>query len=51
MTHFTSEEITPRDKVLNYIRCFARLYNPQTDNEHEARTMAAMFSYGEKATC
>lgn len=51
MTNYTPKEHCPGENVLNYIRCFARLYNPEANNEREARMMASLLSCDKKSMC
>lgn len=40
MAHSTSANASPREERLNFLRAFARLYSPVTDNVAEARQLA-----------
>lgn len=51
MNHFTHQNNSPRKECLNFLRTFARLYSPETDNEHEARRMAHDIAYGMVPEC
>lgn len=50
MPHFTPNTSSPKEKTLNFIKAFARLYVPGTTSEHDARLAAAMFVQ-QTATC
>ncbi|MFW5547198.1 MAG: hypothetical protein ACOCNT_00385 [Bacteroidales bacterium] len=50
MPHFTPNTSSPKEKTLNFIKAFARLYVPGTTSEQDARLAAAMFAQ-QTATC
>ena len=50
MPHFTPNTASPKEKTLNFIKAFARLYVPGTTSEQDARLAAATFAQ-ETATC
>lgn len=51
MPHFTPHHRAPREECLNFIRAFARLYSPESDNEQEARLLAKAIAYNTMPEC
>lgn len=51
MNHFTLEKTSAREECLAFIRAFARLYDPEKDNEQEARDMARCSLHQVQADC
>ncbi len=51
MTNSTPSPPHPNEKTVLFIRMFARCYNPEKDNEAEARSMAASLCNNAGAVC
>lgn len=51
MAYFTPANASPREEHLNFLRAFARLYSPVTDNESEARALARMVARSTRQPC
>lgn len=51
MTNSTPSLSHPNEKTLLYLRMFARCYDPEKDNENEARRMAASLCENGGAVC
>lgn len=41
----TIQDTFPQEATLNFLRTFARLYDPIQDNQNEARHIARHFTY------
>ncbi|MCI6725636.1 MAG: hypothetical protein MR516_08355 [Bacteroidales bacterium] len=51
MDHSTPEPTHPSEQSLQFLRLFARLYNPNTCHEHDARLLACMAACPTQADC
>ncbi len=51
MTNSTSSLSHPSEKTILFLRMFARYYNPEKENENEARKMAASLCENVGAVC
>lgn len=51
MKHITPLQVSPREESLKFIRAFARLYSPESDNQSEARRQAKVAVQTSLAPC
>lgn len=51
MKHSTPLQVSPSEESLKFIRAFARLYSPESDNESEARSQAQSVARTSLAPC